>query len=85
MLLKTVIVRCPTSHSSGTTVASKTQRTVNPPALKGQPSNGVKNTLVINGDELEICGHKNNPCQIPAGSENKTCNVHPKRKYAQKP
>lgn len=84
MLLKTVALLCPTSHSSGSTVASNAKRTVNPPALKGQPTSGVIRRAHIDEPETEVCGHPAKPCQIPAGKENKTCQNQPKTKQFQK-
>jgi hypothetical protein len=81
MLLMTVALLCPTSHSSGLTVTSKTRRTVSPPALKGQPTSGIIMRDHIDS-ETDMCGHPAKPCQIPAGKDNKTCQNQPKKKTA---
>ena len=76
---------CPTSHSSGPTVVSKTERTVNPPALKGQPSNGIIRRCHIDSPEILMPGQPFRLCQMPAGSEITTCQNQPRTKGHKKP
>lgn len=80
ILLNTVADLCPTNHSSGSTVTSKTELTVNPPALKGQPTSGIIRRIHIVSLEILMCGQPFRLCQMPAGSESRTCQNQPRIK-----